>query len=123
MAARLLLTIASLILIGTAAFHATGAPTVMGWLSGERAALLAALWYMPAFDWLATGLAWLAIAWRGDRRLAPLVWLLALIPAGAAAAIAVSVGPNFLGVWLLAGATALALAGSLLLPRVRVSTD
>lgn len=117
MSGRALLTLAALVLIGTAAFHVSGVAEISDWLAGERAILLAALWHMPAFDWLASAIAWLAIAWWADRRAAPLVWVLAFIPGGAAALIAVSVGPMFLGFWLLAGATALAVVGSLLLPR------
>jgi hypothetical protein len=117
MLGRTLLTLGALLLIGTAAFHGSGAATVAGWLGGERGALLQTLWFIPVLDWATVGLAWLYIAWRGGSRLAPLVWLLALIPAGAAAMIAASVGPNFVGVWLLAGAALLALLGSVALPR------
>jgi hypothetical protein len=90
---------------------------VAGWLSGERGALLQLLWYIPTLDWAAVGLAWLYIAWRGSQRFAILVWLLALIPGGAAAMVAAAVGPYFLGFWLLAGATLLALLGSIALPK------
>ena len=117
MLGRLLLVLAALVLIGTAAFHASGGGMVAGWLGGERGALLQTLWFIPALDWAGVGLAWLFIAWRGNARFAPLVWLLALIPAGAAAMVAASVGPGFLGVWLLAGAALLALLGSIALPR------
>jgi hypothetical protein len=117
MLGRILLTLGGLVLIGTAAFHGSGAGMVAGWLGGERGALLQILWFIPSLDWAAVGLAWLFIAWRGSARLAPLVWLLALIPAGAAAMVASAVGPAFLGVWLLAGAALLALLGSIALPR------
>ncbi len=120
MLGRVLLSLSALILIGTGAFHATGSSMVAGWLGGERGALLQMLWWLPTLDWLVVALAWLFIAWRGDRRLAPLVWLLALAPAGAAALVAGTVGPAFLGLWLLAGATLLAVLGSIALPRTAV---
>lgn len=118
MLGRVLLAVAGLVLIGTAAFHATGGGMVAGWLSGERGLVLQTLWYVPALDWATVGLAWLFVAWRGDERLAPLVWLLALIPGGAAAMIAYALGPGLIGFFLLAGAALLALFGSLALPRV-----
>ena len=117
MLGRILLTLAALILIGTAAFHGSGVSLVAGWLSGQRGGLLQTLWSIPVLDWAVVGLAWLFIAWRGGSRLAPLVWLLALIPGGAAAMIAASVGPNFVSVWLLAAAALLAVLGSIALPR------
>ncbi len=117
MLGRILLALAALVLIGTAAFHGSGADMVAGWLGGERGALLQTLWLIPTLDWAAVGLAWLFIAWRGTTRLAPLVWLLALIPGGAAAMVAAAVGPAFVGVWLLGAATLLALLGAIALPR------
>jgi hypothetical protein len=117
MLGRILLTLGALVLIGTAAFHASGAAMVSGWLGGERGILLQMLWLIPTLDWAVVGLAWLFIAWRGSHRMAPLVWVLALIPGGAAVMVANAVGPAFLGLWLLAGATLLALLGSIALPR------
>lgn len=119
MLGRILLTLGALVLIGTAAFHGSGAGMVAGWLNGERGALLQILWFIPALDWVVVGLAWLFIAWRGTNRFAPLVWVLALVPAGAAAMVASAVGPNFLGVWLLAAAALLAVLGSIALPRTQ----
>jgi hypothetical protein len=121
MLGRLLLALGALVLLGTAAFHATGGPMVAGWLSGERGAVLQMLWYVPTLDWAVVGLAWLFIAWRGNRRLAPLVWLLAAVPGGAAFMVAATVGSAFLGLWLLAGATLLAVLGSIALPRLTAS--
>ncbi len=117
MLGRVLLTLAAAALIGTAAFHAMGGGMVAAWLGGERGLVLQTLWYVPSLDWAAVGLAWLFLAWRGSQRLAPLVWVLALIPGGAAAMIAYALGPSFLGFWLLAGATLLALSGAIALPR------
>jgi len=119
MLGRILLALGALVLLGTAAFHATGAETVAGWLSGERGVLLQMLWIIPTLDWAVVALAWLVIAWRGSRRAAPLIWILAAVPAGAAAMIAATVGPAFLGLWLLAGAALLALLGSIALPEPR----
>jgi len=116
---RIMLTLGALVLLSTAAFHATGAESVGGWLGGERGVLLQVLWLIPTLDWAAVALAWLVIAWRGSRRAAPLVWVLAAIPAGAAAMIAATLGPEFLGLWLLAGASLLAVLGSVALPEPR----
>ncbi len=117
MLGRVLLVLAGLVLIGTAAFHGSGGAMVAGWLGGERGALLQILWFIPSLDWAVVGLAWLFIAWRGTTHLAPLIWVLALVPAGAAAMVASAVGPNFVGVWLLAAAALLAVLGSIALPR------
>jgi hypothetical protein len=117
MLGRILLTLGALVLIGTAAFHATDASTVSGWLGGERGILLKMLWFIPTLDWAVVGLAWLFIAGRGSHRMAPLVWVTALVPGGAAVMVANAVGPTFLGLWLLAGATLLAMLGSIALPR------
>jgi hypothetical protein len=117
MLGRALLILGGTVLLGTAGFHASGGPSVANWLPGERGAVVQALWYLAAVDWAVVGLAWLFVAWRGDRRLAPLVWLLALAPAAAAALIAAVLGPAFIGIWLLAGATLLAVLGSIALPR------
>jgi len=119
MLGRALLTLAALLLIGTAAYHATGGSMVAGWLGGERGIVLQLLWFLPALDWVAVALAWLVIAWRGSRRSAALVALLAAVPAGAAAMIGATLGPAFLGTWLLAGAALLPLLGSIALPSAR----
>ena len=118
MLGRAMLTVAGLLLVGTAAYHALGGPMVAGWLSGERGLVLELLWHAAGLAWGVVGAGWLLIAWRGDGRALPLVWLLALIPAGSAAMIAYALGPTFLGFWLLAVATVLALLGSIALPKV-----
>ncbi|HEY0114824.1 MAG TPA: hypothetical protein VGB54_03795 [Allosphingosinicella sp.] len=117
MLGRILLGLGALVLIGTAAFHASGGPAVAGWLGGERGTVVQLLWYIPTLDWAAVGVAWLFIAWRGSARERGLVWLLALIPGGAALMAGMSIGPAFVGLWLLAAATLLALLGSIALPR------
>lgn len=121
MLGRGLLTLAGLMLVGTAILHGIGAEMVTGWLRGERGLVLELLWHSAGLSWLVVGLAWVALGLRGEARVRPLVWLLALIPAGAAAMIASALGPDFLPLWLLAGATLLALAGSFALPRVSAS--
>lgn len=117
MLGRILLALAGVVLLGTAGLHASGGGMVAGWLSGERGTMLQVLWHVPALDWAVVAIAFLLCAWRGNRRLAPLIWLLALVPAGAAAMIAMTVGASFLGVWLLAGAALFAVLGSIALPR------
>jgi len=118
MLGRALLALAGIILVGAAVHHAFGGQMVAGWLAGERRQVLELLWYAAALPWLVVGVAWLLIAWRGDHRLRLLIWLLAIIPAGAAAMIAYALGPTFIPMWLLAGAALLAVLGSIALPRV-----
>jgi hypothetical protein len=117
MLGRILLALGALLLVATSVVHGLGGRMVSGWLGGERGLVLQVLWYLPTLDWAAVALAWLFIAWRGSNRMAPLVWLLALVPGGAAAMLTSAVGPGFFGIWMLAGATLLALLGSIALPR------
>jgi hypothetical protein len=117
MLARILLLLASVLLLAAAGLHLAGGGAVGGWLPGERGAVVQILWHLPGLDWIAVALAWAFVAWRGNRRFAPVVWLLALIPAGAAVAIAAVLGAAVVGAWLLAGAALLAVLGSLALPK------
>ena len=117
MLARLLLLVAALLLLAAAGLHLAGGGAVGGWMPGERGAVVQILWHLPGLDWIAVALAWAYVAWRGTQRFAPLVWLLALIPAGAAVAIAAVLGVAFIVTWLLAGAALLAVLGSLALPK------
>lgn len=117
MLARVLLLLAALLLLGAAGLHLSGGGAITGWLPGERGAVVQILWHLPGLDWIAVSSAWAFLAWRGTQRLAPLVWLLALIPAAAAVAIAGVLGAAFIGAWLLAGAALLAVLGSLALPK------
>lgn len=117
MLARLLLLLAALLLLVAAGLHLAGGGAVAGWLSGERGAVVQIVWHLPGFDWIAVALAWAFMAWHGKHRHAPMVWLLALIPAAAAVAIATVLGADFIGAWLLAAAALLAVLGSLALPR------
>lgn len=121
MLGRALLILAGLLLLGTAGFHASGGGAVAGWLGGERGLLLQTLWYLPGLDWAVVGLAFVGIGWRCTRRSAPLAWLLAAVPGGAAAAIAGTLGPAFVGAWLLAASALFAILGAIALPRPRAA--
>ncbi|MGQ0559739.1 MAG: hypothetical protein ACT4OE_09170 [Sphingosinicella sp.] len=109
---RILLALGALVLIATAFIHASGLSMVSSWLSGERGEFLKMLWLMPSLDWIVVGLLWLFLAWRPIKAALPLVWLTALIPFGVAAALVVTVGPGFFGLWLLTAAILLAAAGT-----------
>jgi hypothetical protein len=114
---RVLLALAALLLFATAAFHASGGAMVSSWLDGDRGAILRLLWYVPTIDWAVIGLLWLFVAWRGDARSAPLVWISAIVPLAVAIMLARAVGPGFPGIWMLTGAVLLAVAGSFRLRR------
>jgi len=113
---RWLLVAAAVLLFATAVFHASGGAMVAGWLPGARGAILTSLWYVPVVDWSVVGLVWLFVAWRRERRFAPIVWLSALIPLTVAALLIAAVGPGHPGIWMLIGAAALALLGAARLP-------
>lgn len=119
MLGRGLLALAALILIGTAVWHGLGGTEAAGWLRGERGVVVQALWFVPTLDWTVIASVWLGIAVRGTARSAPIVWLLALVPFGAAALIAGTLGPAFLTMWLLAGAALFAVLGGMALPKVK----
>lgn len=117
MLARILLILAAVLLLGAAGLHLSAGGAVAGWLPGERGAVVQILWYLPGADWIAVALVWAFVAWLGNQRFAPIVWLTALVPAAAAVAIAAVLGAMFIGAWLLAGAALLAVLGSLALSK------
>jgi hypothetical protein len=110
--ARGLVTAGAMLLVATAAVHSLGSSMVSGWLEGERRAILMLAWFALAIDWIVVASTWLYCAWRGGRSLAPVIYLTALIPAATAAGLVLAVGPGFFGIWMLAGAVALACAGA-----------
>jgi hypothetical protein len=114
---RILLAISAVILFAAAAFHASGAAQAASWAQGTRGEILQLLWAVPTIDWAIVGIIWLAIAWYDDRRLAPLVWISAAIPALVAGLLIKAVGIGFPGTWLLAAAALLAVIGSTRLGR------
>lgn len=117
MLARILLILAALLLLAAAGLHLTSSGAVAGWMSGERGAVVQILWHLPGLDWIAVALTWYFVAWRGTRRLAPVLWVTAGVPGVAAVAIAAVLGASFIGAWLLAGAALLAVLASIALPK------
>ena len=113
MLGRLFLCLGAVLLLCTALVHSTGGAMVSGWLEGQRQAVLSLAWYLLAIDWVAVGLVWLYCAWRADRRLVPIGWLAAIIPAAAGIGLIIAVGPGFFGIWMLLGATLFAGIGLL----------
>ena len=111
-AARLCLGLAALLLFATAAFHASGAGMVSGWLPGQRGEVLGVLWMVPVIDWAIVGILWLVTAWKADSRLAPLVWISAIVPLLVAILLIKAVGPTHPGIWMLIGAALLAAVGA-----------
>ncbi len=110
--ARIMLGLASALLLATAAFHSSGGAMVSGWLEGEKGSILRLLWFVPAIDWAVVALIWAFAAWRPERRLAPLIWLSAIIPLSVAIMLIAAVGPAFPGIWMLLAAVALAATGA-----------
>lgn len=117
MTGRWLLLLAAAVLLGTAAYHASGTLEVRAWLTGRRADLLVLLWLSPAVSWAVTALVLVQAGLRGDRRAAPIIVLLTLAPASTALGLGLIYGWAFLGVWLLATTSALMIAGAARLPR------
>ena len=110
---RLSIAAGALLLLATAGVHSAGASMVSSWLEGERGAFLMLVWFVLAFDWAVVALVWLYCAWRGERSLRAVILLTALIPLATATGLTVIAGPGFFGIWMLAGASALAIFGAL----------
>jgi hypothetical protein len=114
---RSLLWLAAALLLATAAFHGSGGTMVSGWLDGQRGEMLRALWYLPSLNWAVVALLWIAVTMRPSRPGATLSLIAALAPAGAMLLVSGAVGWGFPGVWMLAAATMLGIAGAALVRR------
>jgi hypothetical protein len=104
---RLILAAAGLLLLATAAFHATGAADAATWLGGARGDFVRVLWWAPTVDWAVIGSFWLWAAARSYRGAGVVVT--ALLPLGTAALMSAFIDPLFPGTLMLVAASALAL--------------
>lgn len=109
---RLLLLLGASLLLATAAIHALGYAMVSSWLEGDRGEILKVAWFTFSIDWAVVALIWAYCGWRDDRRLRPVIWAAAIIPAASAIGLVATVGPAFFGVWMLVGAVTLTLTGA-----------
>jgi hypothetical protein len=112
---RLLLTLGALLLLVTAAFHATGLAMVGAWFNDERAGIMRMLWLTPTIDWTLVALFWAFVAARPRADLRVLVIAAALLPLASAVGLFVAVGAAHPGPLMLAGSAALAVVGAALL--------
>jgi hypothetical protein len=101
--ARVSLAFAAVPLLVVSGLHVSAAGEVRTWLEGGRGAILQALWYVPAIDWVSVSLLWLYAAWRPDRHLAAMASFSSILPAAAALLLLSNVGGAFTPGWLLLG--------------------
>ena len=115
---RILLALGALLLLATAAFHATGLAMVSAWFSDERAGIMRLLWLTPTVDWTLVALFWAYVALKARADLRMLAIAAALVPTIAAIGLFRAIGTAHPGPFMLGGAAALAIAGAAAL-RVR----
>ena len=110
---RALLVAGALLLLATAAIHATGTQMIAGWTTDfepfQRYALQL-VWLTDSFDWAVVAAAWLIAARYPSTSWSGAAMLLALIPAACAAGI-LFIEPRFFGAYLLLGSVGLAATG------------
>lgn len=108
-----LLVAGALLLLATAAIHATGTQMIAGWAADFepfRRYALQLVWLTDSFDWAVVALAWLIAARYPTSSWRSAAMLLAFIPAVCAIGI-LSIEPRFFGAYLLLGSISLAMAG------------
>ena len=110
---RALLVAGALLLLATAAIHATGTQMVAGWTTdfeNFRRYALQLVWLTDSFDWAVVAAAWLIAARYPTSSWRSAAMLLALIPAACAIGI-LFIEPRFFGAYLLLASIGLAISG------------
>jgi len=78
------------------------------------------LWFSVDRDWLVVASLWALAAWMGSAALRLPVLAASLIPIGSALWFAVTVGPDFIGIYVLVLVPILAIVGALRLGRTGI---
>ena len=78
------------------------------------------LWFSVDLDWLVVASLWALAAWMGSAALRLPVLAARLIPIGSALWFAVTVGPGFIGIYVLVLVPILAIVGALRLGRTGI---
>ena len=117
--ARTFLVGGALLLLTTAAIHATGVSMVAGWaaeLQPREAAALQLVWLSDSFEWGVAAAIWLLAAWKATPAWRAAASVAGLIPLAGGVGV-MALDPTFFGGHLLLASVALAAAGLLLAPR------
>ena len=115
-AGRLLLAVGAVLLLATAAIHASGCLMVSEWtesLGPERISGLQLVWLTDSLSWAVTALIWLAASWRPDKSWHAASLLAAAIPLLTGVGI-LMIEPAFFGGYLLLVSGTLGAAGTAL---------
>lgn len=109
---RILLGVAAAMLMLAASIHATAWFNLRGEFPGAVQPVVRLLWFSVDLDWLVAASLWALAAWMGSAALRLPVLAASLIPIGSALWFAVTVGPGFIGVYVLMLAAILAIVGA-----------
>ena len=115
----------ALLLLATAAIHATGCQMIAGWLSDlgpQQRYGLQLVWLTDSLSWFVVALLWLGAAWRPDRSWRAAGLMGALIPLLTGAGILL-IDPTFFGGYLLLISGGLGAIGAALARAAEPSTS
>jgi hypothetical protein len=109
---RILLFAAALLLVATAAIHASGQPMVDGWTRGldhRQAMAICLVWITDSIDWAVVAVLWALAGWKQRRGWLDAAAVATIIPL--AGGVGVMRIYTFFGGWMIVGSVALAVMG------------
>lgn len=118
---RISLLAAALLLVATAAIHASGQPMVNGWTEGldrRQAMAICLVWITDSIDWAVVAALWALAAWKQRRGWLDAAAVATIIPLAGGVGV-MSIDHSFFGGWMIAGSVALAALGLALSWRIR----
>ena len=113
---RILLFAGAVLLVATAAIHASGQAMVNHWtadLDHQQAMAICLVWLMCSVSWAVVSAIWAAAGWTRQRAWLAAAAIAALIPLAMFVGILL-IDPTFFGGWMLFGSVVLAAAGIVL---------
>jgi hypothetical protein len=108
---QILLAVAAALLAVAACVHAAGWYSLRSEFPDAVQPVVRLLWFSVDLDWLVTASIWAVAAWTGTAALRLPVLAASVIPIGSALWFAATLGPGFIGIYLLALVAVLALVG------------
>ncbi|MCA1662335.1 MAG: hypothetical protein LC648_09370 [Novosphingobium sp.] len=113
MMGRILLFAAAVLLVATAAIHASGQAMVESWTQGfddQQAAAVRLVWITDSIDWAVVAVLWGLAGWRQERGWLGAGAVATLVPLAGGIGVT-SIDYTFFGGWMLLDSVALAVAG------------